>query len=186
VGLVALTAQAAPFEFDDDPDPALPTHYVSLQTGINVGLLELSMQSGHFVAGFSTTVGWPTLSSGQYFVGDFRFGYAWALSPPDETMWFFDLVADVLPGRIAQSSGGFGRSGDRNEGLFCAGGIALGFRYLHRSGLVVGFRLPLVGLGFGDFLSRQHDGNFDFGTSMAAWYLALGMSSSLVTLGLRF
>ncbi len=178
--LAAGTAQALPFDFDGD-DPDLPTHYVSVQTGVNLGMIELSIASGHFVAAVSTSPGWAVVSNGQEMAADFRAGYSWALSPEDETMWFFDLVVDAIPARVGTS---FGRQ--PNEGLLFASGLAIGFRYVHRSGLVLGFRLPILGLAFGDWISGQHDGNFDFGTSMGGWYLALGLSSSLFTLGLRF
>jgi hypothetical protein len=180
--LTALEAQAAPFEFEGIEEET-PTHFLSLQSGINFGLIEVGFQSDHFVGAVSTNVGWAVNSNGEQLAGDFRGGYTWALSPPGETMWFFDLTVDVLPGRIA--NGLVGPFGDPHQGIFFACGASLGFRYVHRSGLVLGFRLPLMGLSFGDWDDTQHP-TFDFGTSMSGWLLALGLSSSAFTLGLRF
>ncbi|MFT3841986.1 MAG: hypothetical protein QM723_33655 [Myxococcaceae bacterium] len=180
--MAAFDAAAAPFEFEGIEEET-PTHFVSLQTGINFGLIEVGFQSDHFVGSISTNVGWAVTSNGQQLAGDIRAGYAWALSPPGDTMWFFDLTVDLLPGRIA--NGLVGPFGDPNQGLFFAFGASVAFRYVHRSGLVLGFRLPLVGLSFGDWVNHQHD-SFDFGTSMSGWYLGLGLSSSIFTLGLRF
>lgn len=182
--LYSATAIAdSSFPFEDD-DPLIPTHFVSVQTGVNFGLIELGLQSGHIVASVSGNAGWAISTDARFVVVDVRLGYTWALSPPDETMWFFDLVADVLPGRMARGpiTGPFA---DPHLGVFCGVGMSLGFRYVHRSGLVLGFRLPLAGMGFGDWVNAN-PGGFNGWDGVLDWYMAMGLSTSIFTLGLRF
>lgn len=169
-----------PAAADPDDDEEMPNHYVSVSTGINLGLIEFDIASGHLIASFSTAAGVAMVTNGQFAVAEVRVGYAFALSSPGETMWFFDLFVEALPGHAVNGSG-FPPSHTPGEGLYCGFGVALGFRYVHRSGLVLGFKLPLVGFGVGEWV----DGEDALG-NLLSYYAAHAFSSSLFTLGLRF
>ncbi len=177
LSLASLSAHA--FDFDDD-ERGLPTHYVSVQTGINLGLLEFDVASGHLIASLSTAIGLPFASQGNMMMVEARAGYAFALTPPGETMWFFDLVGEVLPGWTNASGA--------TPQLLTATGFAVGFRYVHRSGLVLGFQAPIFGLAFGPWVDNQTNPtpHWDFGQSYAGFFFAHLLSSSLFTLGLHF
>jgi hypothetical protein len=181
IAAVWLTLSALPvFAAELDGEVEIPDHYVSVSTGINLGLIEFDLVSDHLIASVSTAMGIALVTNGQFSVAEVRVGYAIALSPPGDSMWFFDAFVEALPGRVV-SSLGFPVGHTAHEGLYCGFGLALGFRYVHRSGMVLGFKLPLVGFSVGEWV----DGD-DPGTNLLSYYAAHAFSSSLFTLGLRF
>ncbi len=178
-------APAAPSEPVAPPAAAAPApaslapseHYFGIHTGVNLGMIQVDMMSGRFYGAASTTLGVPLLSNGQWVVGNVMLGYNLAISSPNESMWYFDIFAQVLPGRLQLS----GNSG----GGYCGFGFGVGLRYLHRSGLTLGLRLPVFGFGFGD-AANDGNGSFNGPSSVGSYYLANLASSSIFTIGFRF
>jgi hypothetical protein len=147
-----------------------------IHTGVNIGLIQLDAQYDHFYAYASTTLGIPLITNGNDFVGNVGLGYTVALSSPAESMWFFDMYAQGLGGKMALST--------NTPSSYGALGLGVGLRYLHRSGFTIGFKLPVFGVSFGDAVSSN--GSFNGASSLGGYYLGNLMSSAPLTLGFRF
>ncbi len=79
-------------------------HSFGIHTGVNIGLVQLDAQYDHFYGYASTTLGIPLITNGNDFIGNVGLGYTVALSSPAESMWFFDMYAQGLGGKMALST----------------------------------------------------------------------------------
>jgi hypothetical protein len=173
----AVTAPAEPApaaEVAAQPQAETPpsTRYVGLHTGLNLGLVQVDMMRDHLYGFASTALGTPLLSNGQIFVANVGFGYSIAISSPGESMWYFDLFGQVMPGAM--------------NGSYLGVGAGVGLRYLHRSGFTLGLKLPVFGMSLGDAVSSAAGGHFDGSTSLGYYYLGNLMSATPLTIGFRF
>jgi hypothetical protein len=159
----------------DDVKP-VSEHSFGISTGVNIGLIQVDAQYGHFYGFASTTLGVPLVSNGADAVGALGLGYTVALSSPSESMWYFDMYALGMGGKLTS----YAPSGSSYGAL----GVGVGLRYLHRSGFTMGFKLPLFGASFGD--SVNLNGSFNGATSLSNFYFGYLMSSAPLTLGFRF
>jgi hypothetical protein len=152
---------------------ALEERPVGVHAAVSLGLISIDANAAGLYGFASCAVGIALLSEGRFTVGVLGIGYSFALSPPGETMWVIDMFAEATGGQlmIASSSqpsmvGGFG--------------LGFGFRWLHQSGFVLGFKLPIVGV------ATAGSARMNIGDALGAFYWANVLSLPLMSLGYRF
>jgi hypothetical protein len=159
------------------PKAASTDHYIGISTGANLGLLQVDVMQDHFYAFASTTLGVPLLTNGDVAVGTLGLGYAFTLSDNGDSKWLFDVYGQGMGGRMNMTNYG-GNAG------FGGIGFGVGVRFLHKSGFMIAFKLPVFGAGFGDAASPN--GSFNGSASLGTYYLGYLASSAPFTIGFRF
>lgn len=157
------------------PPPREPVsdHSIGIHVGVNLGLFAFDVHQGRFYAFAAANAGIPLVSNGSIGAFALGFGYSTPISRPDESMWFMDFFVEALPGW--QQSFNF-----NTPDLVVGVGGGLGFRYLHRSGFTMGFKLPVFGAAF----STQ--ATFSAAQSVGAFYLFNAIALPIISFGYRF
>jgi len=177
--LVAGSAFANEGLSDTGPTKSASTdQYIGISTGSNLGLVQIDVMRDHLYAFGSTTLGVPLLTNGDVAVGTVGIGYAFTLSDDGDSKWLFDVYGQGMAGRMNMNGGFTGDSG------FGGLGFGVGVRFLHRSGFMIAFKLPVFGAGFGDAASTN--GSFNGAASVGTYYLGYLASSAPFTVGFRF
>lgn len=156
------------------PREVVSDHSIGIHVGVNLGLFAFDVHQGHFYAFAAANAGIPLVSNGSIGAFAIGFGYSTTISRPDESMWFMDFFVEALPGWQQQNA----RFGTADLVVGVGGG--LGFRYLHRSGFTMGFKLPVFGASF----STQS--NFSAAQSVGVFYLFNGIALPIISFGYRF
>lgn len=169
----AVPAPAVAPAYTPAPREVVSDHSVGIHVGVNLGLFAFDVHQGRFYAFAAANAGIPLVSNGSIGAFALGFGYSAALSRPDESMWFMDFFVEALPGW--QQSFNFS-----TPNLVVGVGGGLGFRYLHRSGFTMGFKLPVFGASF----STQT--NFSASQSVGAFFLFNAIALPIISFGYRF
>jgi hypothetical protein len=165
---------SAPAPAPAPAEPAVSDHTVGLHLAANVGLFSLDVHQGRLYGFVAGNAGVPLLSNGQ--TGSFALGLgaSFAVSPPAPSMWFFDVFAMTLPGWTTQGNG---------REVAVGIGIGAGFRYLHRSGLTFGFKVPIFGASVGPGATSVFGGT---GQMVSTFYLQSAIALPMLSVGYRF
>lgn len=156
------------------------TRYFGVTLAANLGLVGIEAQVGSLYAFASANLGIPLLTDGTEGGGAIGIGYTRALSTPRESMWYFDAFATVLPGFHSAMGGGW-----RGE-FVCGIGLGAGVRYLHRSGLTVGFKVPLLGVAVGPGTRSLYTADYRTSEMTARFYLGALIGLPIASVGYRF
>lgn len=153
--------------------PPVEDRSVGIHVAVNLGLFAFDVHQGHFYGFVSANAGIPLVSNGDIGAFALGLGYSAPLSHPDESMWFLDFFFEALPG--------WWNLGSRlNPSFFVGAGVGLGFRYLHRSGFTVGFKLPVFGASFSSAVG------FTAAASVGTYYLFNAIALPVISFGYRF
>jgi hypothetical protein len=144
-----------------------------VHAGLNAGLVILDADRDGLYGFGTLALGAAMLTQGKATLGVLGVGVSFPLGPPDDTMWVFDLFGEVSGGNTFISP-------PPGDTVFGAVGVGLGFRWLHHSGFVLGFKLPLFGAAIATKVSLQP------GDAVGVFYLANLLALPLVSLGYRF
>lgn len=168
--LLLLPGVASAEEADARPEWLQPT-YVSASLGVNVGLFSLDVSSSGFYGFAAGNVGVPLLTNGNFVALCFGLGITRIFAATDTVVWTGELFALGQPGSVSGFGGFFGV------------GAGFGMRFVFRSRLVLGLKLPLLGgalssalLGFGNPAPNV----------VGYFYLASAVALPVVSLGFRF
>ena len=174
----------------DDPLPR-PTRPLSeksfgLYLGVNLALIGVELQVGRFYGFVAGNIGIPLVTNGGLGAAVLGLGYNVPLSAPGESMWFMDFYGEALPGWVSvyRYDTPYGAQGTPFVGL----GIGVGFRFLHRSGFTLGFKVPIFGLAVGPGAGGVgNTGLAPTGSQLVGtYYLANLIALPIVSLGFRF
>lgn len=151
--------------------PVVRDNSVSVQLGVNIGLLAADLQIRNFYLFGAGNIAVPLITDGGVSAFATGAGYTFALSKPAESMWFMDLLGILNPARtnwLAADKWGLGL------------GAGIGLRYLHHSGFTMGLKLPLLGAYI------DNGGEQSTQSSVALFFLANAIALPVVSLGYRF
>lgn len=168
----AVAPPAVPPVSEPQPREVVSDRSVGIHVGVNLGLFAFDVHQARFYAFAAANAGVPLVSNGNIGAFAIGFGYSAPISRPDESMWHMDFFIDALPGWV--QLGGFGPS------LVVGVGGGLGFRYLHRSGFTMGFKLPVFGASFSSASS------FNTTASVGYFYLFSAIALPVISFGYRF
>jgi hypothetical protein len=146
---------------------------IGLHAGLNLGLIVVDAHLDSIYGFVASALGVALITEGEGAVGVMGIGYSFALSPRGETMWMFDLFGEACGGNLAITQ-------NKQDALTGGLGLGVGFRWLHHSGFVLGFKVPV----FGAAIANRGIGNV--GKSVGFFYLANLISLPLISLGYRF
>jgi hypothetical protein len=155
------------------PREVVSDRSIGIHVGLNLGLFAFDVHQGHVYAFVAANAGVPLVSNGSVGAFALGMGYSTALSRPDESMWFMDFFVDALPGWVRTS-------GLNTPDLVVGVGGGLGFRYLHRSGFTLGFKVPVFGASF------TTQPNVDTAQSVGSFYLFNLIALPIISFGYRF
>jgi hypothetical protein len=148
----------------------------SVFAALNVGLFGVDVHRGHFYGFLSGNVGVPILTNGSFGAFALGAGYAMKLTESEGSGWFMDFFGEVNPGW--QQTYDYTTFSNYTNQPFCGVGVGLGFRYLHKSGLTLGFKIPIVGFAI--------NGGSSGAASAGTYYLANLVALPIVSIGIRF
>lgn len=149
--------------------------HFGLHVGVNLGLFAADLTVSHVYVFVSGNAGYPAVSSGALWGAWLGFGYALELGAGRPSRWYMDVF--FLVGALGQTNN------LPLDGFSVPLGLGLGFRYQHKNGFTLGFKLPVFGGAVGPAVS--YAGNT--GTaSIERFYLASGVALPFVSLGYTF
>jgi hypothetical protein len=154
--------------------PIVNNTSLSIQLGVNVGLLAVDIQVRNFYAFAAANLGVPLLTNGDMGAFAAGAGYTIALSRPSESMWFMDFLGIANPAWMGRNW----QSNKLQAGIGLGAGV--GLRYLHHSGFTLGLKLPLLG-GF-----IYNGGPQEVSKTVGYFFLANAIALPVVSLGYRF
>lgn len=153
-------------------EPPVSEDSIGVHVALHLGLFAADLQRGHFYAFVSANAGVPMVSNGETGAFALGLGATTAVSRPAPSMWYMDVFGEVLPGW------NMGINGEHRP--LVAVGAGLGFRYLHRSGFVLGFKMPVFGMSFPALQ------NFSAAESVGGYYVFNLIALPMVSFGYRF
>ncbi|MBL8952172.1 MAG: hypothetical protein JNK82_15425 [Myxococcaceae bacterium] len=171
----AAAAEPAPTPPAAVVDDALPTT-IGIHVGLNLGLFSVDAQAGHFYGFIAGNAGIPLVSNGNLGSVVAGVGYTFALTQ-GESRWMMDVLGIVPVGWMQNFS-------TNGRDIYGGAGVGVGFRYLHRSGFTLGFKVPVFGFTLGTPVANA--GGSAGATSVGLFYLANAISLPVVSFGFRF
>jgi len=149
---------------------------VGIHLGVNLALFAFDVQVGHFYAMVAGNAAVPLLSNGDYGAFTLLGGYSTAIHRGYTGSWKMDILLQASPGW----RNFYPQDNSRVVSAFVGVGAVLGFRYEHRSGFSLGFKIPVFGYSIG------RNGPAGTITGVGNYYLASIVSLPVVSLGYRF
>lgn len=154
----------------DANQPRLTTF--GLHAALNLGLA-LDVHRGSVYGFASGNIGLPAVSKSPLGMFAIGLGFSAPLTS-SESPWYFDCFAFTVPGW--QKIPGLVRAPP-----FIGLGVGLGFRWVHRSGFTLGFKVPLAGMAFGEGAGvaptvSQYVATFYYASVFALPVVSLGYS----------
>jgi len=157
------------------PPPSPNLDYWQIGSGLNLGLIDVTLSFGQLWGELSTVVGLPIASyQNPVFGGVLAFGYARELGFNGIGHWYFEVFVEAVVGKLDQGGA---------SGFVAGGGWGFGFRYLLDSGWTLQFRMPCLGMVAEDYNSVH---TFSMGDSILDFYQANVFGWSFFTFGRRF
>ena len=157
-------------------------HSVGVHLAVNLGLFAIDVHQGRFYGFASANLGVPLLTNGSFGAFALGLGASVPISSPAESMWYFDVYGMALPGwQDVYGSGGSSKS------PFVGFGVGAGFRFLHRSGLVIGFKFPVFGLAAAsNYNGYSYGGQVQTSQLVGLFFLSAIVAMPIVSFGYRF
>jgi hypothetical protein len=160
----ALAEESAPRPLDSS---------VGVFTALNLGLFGVDVHQGKFYGFAAGNLGIPLISNGAMGAFTLGAGYSLQLSENEGSGWYLDVFGELAPGWVQYVVYDAPTQGSGYLGI----GVGVGFRYLHKSGLTLGLKVPLFGIAAGGGSAS---------TSVLTYYEANLIALPALSIGIRF
>jgi hypothetical protein len=151
---------------------------VAASLGVNVGLFALDVSASGFYGFVAGNVGVPLLVNGSFGAFSLGAGVTRIFASGDSVVWTGELFALAQPGWTTT----YGAYGYGKEAYFSAG-AGIGMRFVFKSRLVLGLKLPLMGAAYSPSISQSYAGTSN---AVLTFYLASAVALPIISLGFRF
>ncbi|MBI5545506.1 MAG: hypothetical protein HY901_16600 [Deltaproteobacteria bacterium] len=161
------------------PETEPVDRHFGLQFGLGPGILMADLDYGLFYGFLSGSLALPMYSLGTDSpVGGVTLAPGLSFKISDDRNWHFDLFASASLGFYGDTEY-YGYSSHVVTHTVGSVGVGMGFHYTSQSGFSMGFKVPIIGLAFGDRVnSRESAGGY--------YYLNALVSFPVATFGYRF